>query len=85
MSRLVFVKDNQKRLNWCIHVSRRSEQGPQCSNSQFSAIRTLRRMFTCIEFPRALGRSEAVVTRMLSSLRLTYFSFPQEMQSSSKD
>ena len=31
---------------------------------QFLAIRTLRRMFSDKAFPRALGRSEALVTRM---------------------
>ena len=38
--------------------------------AQFLAIRTLRRMFSYIEFPRALGscadvRSEALVTRTI--------------------
>ena len=33
-------------------------------NNQFLAARTLRRMFSYIEFPRALGRSKALVTRM---------------------
>ena len=32
--------------------------------ANFLAIRTLRRMFSYIELPRALGRSEALVTRM---------------------
>ena len=64
---LVFMKNNQKGLsvsNWCIHVSTKSEQAPKGSNSIAFAIRTLRRMFFFREFPRALGRSKAVVTRM---------------------
>ena len=32
--------------------------------ANFLAIRTPRRMFSYREFPRALGRSEALVTRM---------------------
>ena len=35
------------------------------SNSHFLAIRTLRRMFSDIEFPRTLGRLEALVTRRM--------------------
>ena len=42
----------------------------QVVNSQFLAIRTLRRMFSYKEFPRALGRSEALVTTILAILRL---------------
>ena len=37
------------------------------SNSQFLSMKTLRRMFSFIEFPRALGRSEALVMRMYLS------------------
>ena len=43
-------------------VSRRSKV--QCL-----AIRTLRRMFSYIELPRALGRSEALVTRMVRGMK----------------
>ena len=57
--------------NWCIHGSTRSEQAPYSSNSQFLAIRTLRRMFLYTEFPRALGRSKALVTRMKLELKDT--------------
>ena len=46
-------------------VSRRRKEG---SNSQFLALRTLQRMFSYIEFPRALDRSKALVTRMLALL-----------------
>ena len=42
---------------------------PETKGSQFLAMGTLLRMFSYTEFPRAIGRSEALVTRMVIDVK----------------
>ena len=59
------MKNNQKAcLIGAFMLARGVSRRGKVQTANILAIRTLRRMFPYIEFSRALGRSEALVTRM---------------------